>query len=306
MPLFGNRADTAAHAEAMARAAQWQSAFDRGTLPDFVQNRLAEAASGGTPWLSTMTPAELLAARRHGIRPIATVSGTCWYHYGYSWTNGHAEGWHAALNRLRQEAVAAGANAILDVKLRTIKLAVGASMDFTVIGTAVHIDVFPQEREPIVATVSTMEFVRLLEAGIVPTGIAIGACYDWLTASLSTFTGGISGMNGHCRELTQFWEGVRRQALAQLRQDTARMGNGVLAHTHFGQLLKVEGGDKQPTQVLGRHIVIGTVVQVEPNEGVPHGITPVIDMRDDLSALSNRQARGHSAYSLEGEKDGAI
>jgi hypothetical protein len=29
--------------------------------------------------------------------PIAAVSATCWLHYGWSWTEGHAQGWETAL-----------------------------------------------------------------------------------------------------------------------------------------------------------------------------------------------------------------
>jgi hypothetical protein len=43
-----------------------------------------------------MTPAELALARHKGIRPLAMVSGTCWYHYGWSWTEGHV---HASPDR---------------------------------------------------------------------------------------------------------------------------------------------------------------------------------------------------------------
>jgi len=39
----------------------------------------------------------------------------------------------------------------------------------------------PPSNEPIVATVAALEFVKLLEADVVPTGIAIGAHYEWLT-----------------------------------------------------------------------------------------------------------------------------
>ena len=34
--------------------------------------------------------------------------------------------------------------------------------------------------EPVVATVPALEFVKLLESDVVPTGLAIGAQYDWL------------------------------------------------------------------------------------------------------------------------------
>ena len=48
-------------------------------------------------------------------------------------------------------------------------------MDFTLIGTAVYVEGLPPSVEPIVATVPALEFVKLLEADVVPTGIAIGA-----------------------------------------------------------------------------------------------------------------------------------
>ena len=289
---------------ARARADQWQAALTADRLPSFVTTRLNDAAAGRSPWLSTLTPAELLLSRSHGIRPVATVSGTCWYHYGWSWTEGHAKGWHMALGRMKQEAVAAGANAVLDVKLRTVHLkGAEASMDYTVLGTAVAIDGLPPSPDPIIATVPAIEFVRLLEAGITTVGLAIGARYDWLTAGWSTF--GSFGMSGDLRELTTFWEGVRRQALRDLRQDAGRLGNGVLAHTHFGQLFKVER-EKQPTRMLGRHIVLGTVVQCSAHDPVPHAITPVVDMRGPLSPLLEATFKSHLVYGAQADEEGPI
>ena len=298
-----------ANDEAAARSRDWEQSLQHGRLPGFVERRLADASAGRAPWLSTMKPAELLAARSHGVRPIATVSGTCWYHYGYSWTNGHAEGWHMALARMKAEALAAGANAIVDVRLRTIRgIESGTSMDYTVIGTAVRIEGLPPSRDPIVATVTTIEFTRLLEAGIVPVGIAIGAYYDWLTPPrFSPLVGGFASYRTmHWPELSTFWEDVRNQAIAALRADTARMGNGVLAHTQFGQILKREAGDQQPPSFLARYIILGTAIDCEPNQGAPHDIFPVVDMRDGLSPLHAAATARDNAYALETEQDGAI
>ncbi len=69
-------------------------------MPQFIQDRMEAARNGTAPWLATLTPAELLMARSHGIRPIAAVSATCWLHYGWSWTEGHAQGWQKALQTL--------------------------------------------------------------------------------------------------------------------------------------------------------------------------------------------------------------
>ena len=294
----------AASAAAAARGAAWEAALTSKRLPDFVEKRLAAAAAGTTPWLATMTPAELLLVRSHGLRPLATVTGTCWFQYGRSWTEGHAEGWRTALHRLQAEAIACGANAVVDVKMRTAPGGLSASMDYTLIGTAVRLDRLPSSTNPVVATTPAIEFVRLLEADVVPTGIAIGAYYDWLTDY-----GGVSrtlafGGNTPLTTLGQFWENARRHAHQELRQDAARHGNGVLAHTQFGQLIRVER-DKAPDQYLGRHIVIGTVVDRRPGQTIPHDIESVVDMRDELSPLNGAPIEARNAYS-DNETESAI
>ena len=308
MSIFGNlfgQKDPVAAAAAAEREAKWGAALGSGRLPDFVEHRLNEASGGRIPWMSTMSPAELLQSRSLGIRPVATVSGTCWYHFGYSWTNGHAEGWHAALDRLKSEAIAAGANAIVDVKMRTINMTFGDSMDFTVFGTAVKIDGLRPSHDPVVATVSAVEFARLLREGIVPTGVAVGAEYDWLTPYSWNATGMGRWQNMQLTELSDFWQSVRQRAVRNLRSDTRSQGNGVLAHTQFGEIFKVER-DKQPTRFLARFIILGTTVQCTARDAVMATIRPVIDMRDDLSPLTNRRPHGHTAYPVDSDKDGAI
>ena len=351
--MFG-RATPPDPGQSAQRMAEWEQALQHNQLPSFVEARLAAAATGKAPWVATMSAAELGLARSKGIRPLAMVSGTCWQHYGYSWTRGHAEGWHRALARLQKEAQAVGANAVVDVKMRKIDLAIGESMDFTLVGTAVRIDGIKASAHPVVATVPALEFVRLLEADIVPVGIAIGAQYDFLSSSMVfaafggalgggnpasaaaqrlrgnlspaarrrlqartagagisfSFSGNVTGgmrpfTNAPLPELSQFWEGIRRYALAELQRDAQRQGNGVLAHTHFGQLIKIEQGDNNPPRFLGRHIVIGTVVHTKPASGVPHEIHTVVDMRDELSPLSGGTAAVHAAYPLR-EEEGAI
>jgi hypothetical protein len=54
------------------------------------------------------------------------------------------------------------------------------SMDVTLVGTAVHVEGLAPSDDPIVATVPALEFVKLLEADVVPTGIAVGVHYEWL------------------------------------------------------------------------------------------------------------------------------
>ncbi len=291
-------------AQAAAREAAWEGALAHNKLPAFVVERLHASAQGRLPWMSTMTPAELRLARSHGIKPVATVSGTCWYQYGRSWTEGHAAGWRAALQRLRAEAISCGANAVVDVKMRTVHTDLGASMDYTLLGTAVRMESLPASPDPVVATVPALEFVRLLEMGIVPCGLAVGAHFQWLTDSGRAYGGQGSWTNRPLTSLGRFWESIRRDAHRELQADAKRQGTGVLAHTQFSQLLKQEGDKDRPDRYLGRHIVIGTVVDTRRGDGVPHHIRTVVDMRDELSPLLN-ETRGPAANDLH-DREGGI
>ena len=302
------------------RIAEIETALRANRVPPAIKARLEAVRSGRAPWVATMSPAELLSARSHGLRPIAAIAATCWMHYGWSWTQGHAQGWHTAMARLKAEARAAGANVVLDVKMRTIPLAVADSMDFTLIGTAARVEGLPPSDDPILATVPTLEFVKLLEADIVPTGIAVGAQYEWLNdwsgSTNQTFAG-----NVETTVLSQFWEQIRQRAHAELRRNAAGQGNGVLAHINFGQLFKIE--DDKAKRFLGRQIVVATVVDTpratkpltmpwgappwgEPQmpPAIPHAIGMAVDMHAGKTPLTGR-ARHHQSYGTT-EHEGAI
>ena len=293
--------DRAAKELSEKRQAGILEALQVGRVPPMVRERLEGSRSGSLPWIATLTPAELLITRSHGIRPIASVSATCWLHYGWSWTEGHSQGWEAALRRLRAEAKAAGANAVLDVKMRTILLDVENSMDFTLTGTAVRVDGLPPSPEPIVATVPALEFVKLVEADVVPTGIAIGAHYEWMTdwrnRTNLTWMG-----NVECRPLSQLWEMVRQRAHAQLRQNASIQGNGVLAHVNFSQMFERE--QRETKQYLARHIVVATTVDARRGVPIPHDIRMVVDMHAGKTPLTGT-TRHHQSYASNDE-EGAI
>ena len=137
--LSSNPQARAALAASQSRQDDIVAALRSGQPPGGVRKRLEAARDGAAPWIATFSPAEMLIVRSHGMTPVASVSATCWMHYGWSWTEGHAQGWETALQRLRQEAKAAGANAVVDVKMRTVPLDVENSMDFSLVGTAVRL-----------------------------------------------------------------------------------------------------------------------------------------------------------------------
>jgi uncharacterized protein YbjQ (UPF0145 family) len=300
--LRGPSQEELAHrADHQRRQGEMLAFLHSGELPSDIQARLRDARGGTQPWTATLTPAELLIARSHGLRPVATVSATCWLHYGWSWTIGHSEGWAKALARLKEEAHAAGANAVLDVKMRTIPLGGAVSMDFTLVGTAVRVEGLAPSDDPIVATVPALEFVKLLEADVVPTGIAVGAHYEWLmdwnNTARMTFRGNIES-----QQLSQLWERVRTRAHQDLRANARPQGNGVLAHVNFSQSFESEQNNRKA--YLARHIVVATTVDARPGDAIPHDVRIVVDLHAGKTPLTGT-ARHHESYQLD-DTEGAI
>jgi uncharacterized protein YbjQ (UPF0145 family) len=291
----------AAQAASAQRQAEVVDFLQSGNLPGAIKERLEGSCNGKLPWVATLTPAELMIVRSHGLRPIAAVSATCWLHYGWSWTEGHAQGWDIALRRLREEAVAAGANAVLDVKMRTIPLGGVDSMDFTLIGTAVYVDGLPPSGEPVVATVPALEFVKLLEADVVPTGIAIGAHYEWMNDYFRNARMTWQG-NAESKPLSDLWEIVRQRAHQQLRAHARSQGNGVLAHLNFSQMFEQEINNSR--RYLARHIVVATTVDARPGTTFPHEIKMVVDTHAGRTPLSGTRPH-HQSYASN-QAEGAI
>ncbi|HEV2678122.1 MAG TPA: heavy metal-binding domain-containing protein [Aliidongia sp.] len=291
----------AVQAENELRRADIVDSLQHGRVPTATRARLEGSRNGTLPWTATLSPAELLIARSHGLKPVASVSATCWLHHGWSWTEGHAQGWEMALRRLREEAKAAGANAVLDVKMRTIPLGVENSTDFTLIGTAVRVEGLRPSDHPIVATVPALEFVKLLEADVVPTGIAIGAKYHWLTDWRGATNQAWLG-NQETKILSNFWEMIRRDAHAEMRRSAKSQGNGVLAHVNFSQLFEREDGKAK--RFLGRHIVIATTVDARDDVQIAHDIQMVVDMHAGATPLTGTRPH-HQSYASN-EREGGI
>jgi uncharacterized protein YbjQ (UPF0145 family) len=305
-------------AQAQARQQAWALALSKDTVPDLVQDRVRPEAGKPKPWLSTMAPAELHVIHTHGVRPLATVSGTCSIRYGNGAFNGYISdewinlgfGWDRAIARLKREALAARANAVVDVQMRSVPMAEPGTAEFTVIGTAIKFDRLPVSTDPVVATVSALDFVRLAEMDVVVCGIALGTAYDWLYTpfGMTDTRPGAADIARQVRDqlrafrgnalvggLTDFWEKVRREAHARLRAKAESGGNGILARTHFGQLIKVPG--VLPNYV-GRHMVMGTLIDQGPNARriASQNIGVVVDMRGEAALLpGGRPVNGDEA-----------
>jgi len=288
------------------RRAELWAALREDRLPDFVERRLGGARAGLLPWMSTMTPAELMLSQGLGFRPITVVSGACGYRFDRSWGNGHLAGWTTALARMREQALVAGANAVVDVRLRTRTPSDEDIMDFAVAGSAVRLEGLPPSCDPVIATVSAVDFVRLLRDGVVPAGIAIGAKSGWINHQVNRNE--LPPLSWESQPLNRFagqWQRTRKLAVKALRADAERLGNGVLAHTWFEQLLKRKR-EKPPANYLGLFIAIGTVVQYMRGDRVSGAIRPTIDLCEGRSPLDDRVRRDRHTYPVDNDQEGAI
>jgi uncharacterized protein YbjQ (UPF0145 family) len=261
--------DPAEVARQDARMQQWHTALRGNHVPAFVAERLRHTAVGRLPWVSTASPADLLTLRTHGIKTLGMVSGNCWYHFGFSWTEGHRDGWRTALKRMQHEASLMGAHAIVEVRLVTRQSTDRDdenSMDYSATGTAVTITGFPKIDTPLVATVSQLEFARLLEAGILPVGLAVGAHFEWMADPYGQADASRSYFNQELPSLGYFQKRVRETALAALKRDAREQkGTGILGRTQFTEMFCERGTREEPTQYLCRHIAFGTVIQHKKN-----------------------------------------
>jgi hypothetical protein len=207
---------------------------------------------------------------------------------------------------LRDEARAAGANAVVDVKMRTIPVDIENSMDFSLVGTAVKVDGLAPSEEPIVATVPALEFVKLLEADIVPTGIAIGAEYRWITDWQGRTDNLFWVGNTENTLLSNHWRNVRERAYQRLKEDTQWQGNGALAYVNFSQMFEseVEQNETKRKQYLARHIVIATVIDQPRAKPLMHDFRMVVDMHAGKTPLTGTRAH-HQSYASN-EEEGPI
>jgi hypothetical protein len=146
-----------------------------------------------------------------------------------------------------------------------------------------------------------LEFVKLLEADVVPTGIAVGACYEWLADWQGNAARRWMG-NIEATKLSNLWNRVRRRSYNELRNNARGQGNGVLAHIDFSQMFEAERDDVK--QYLARHIVVATTVDTRAGAQFPHETKIVVDMHAGATPLVGT-TRHHQSYESNDE-EGAI
>jgi uncharacterized protein YbjQ (UPF0145 family) len=223
-------------------------------LPPIALERVAEGRRSGT-WSSALSTAEFAGVRAAGFAPVGQVLGSAVYHIGYAaryqcagaWTSGwggrsttevSSGGWSAfaplvralydarrtAIGRMVAETSALGGDGVVGVRLHVGQFPAGG-LEFRALGTAVRAQGDRHVKKPFTSHLSGQEFAKLVLAGWIPVGLALGISIgsrhdDWQTRSQTRWRAGNNEVEGY----TELVNLARHDARRQLEGDVRRFG----------------------------------------------------------------------------------
>ena len=266
----------AAAEEERERDARSLASLEAGGLPLRAQERLArQAASGARPalWTSDLSVGEFLSTRTLRFEALGQVLGASIYHIAYNvsqfqspysaelsfFSQALYEARDRALGRLRQEAAALGAHGVVGVRLEHKAYEWGANLlDFTAIGTAVHLPGAAPLKRLFLSDLSGQELLTLLRAGCVPVDIALGCCAYYVITWAKRF---------QSSELPHFTEAVyqaRHLALSRMASEARQVGaHGIVGSNLHLRVHEVGAGrfhDKSIQDHVIEFAAVGTAV----------------------------------------------
>jgi uncharacterized protein YbjQ (UPF0145 family) len=277
------------------------------------------AGSGGA-WDSALRAGDFAAVRSVGFEPVGQVFGAAGYYLstvlgagcpgtsadsllrdappqtagtsGWAGAPGPAakvarglfEGRQTAIDRMTRQCADLGGHGIVGAALRIREipsdgLTVGA-IEFTVIGTAVRASDCPPLRRPFASDLSGPDFAKLIMAGWVPAGIALGIAVTGLHDDLAaTRSGPWRTGNAEVPGYTALLIKVRQDARHRLERAVRSVGaDGVVVSA---MTLRVRGDPCRAhpggTDYFAEAITTGTAIArfADPRAATPPGLSVV-------------------------------
>jgi uncharacterized protein YbjQ (UPF0145 family) len=236
-------------------------------LPPAAESRLAEIRRSGT-WGSALSADEFTAIKSVGFEPVGQVLGAAVYNIGYTGGFNCPGAWagyggfvapyrsvtsvsgvgglgsfgpmvrtlyearRKALSRMTAECAELGGHGVVGVSLSIGGFPAGG-LEFKAIGTAVRAPGAVPLPQPFTSDLSGQDFAKLIMAGWVPAGMALGISIgarhdDWLTVTQTSWGAGNTEVHGYSDLVHQ----ARHDARMQLEKDVTRLGgSGVVVST---------------------------------------------------------------------------
>jgi uncharacterized protein YbjQ (UPF0145 family) len=131
---------------------------------------------------------------------------------------------HKAIDRMSAECTALGGHGVVSASIEIGRFPAGG-LEFKAIGTAVRAPGGVPLARPFTSDLSGQDFAKLIMAGWVPAGFALGISIgarhdDWLTINQTSWGAGNSEVVGYTDLVNQ----GRHDARAQLERDVTRLG----------------------------------------------------------------------------------
>lgn len=319
MPLFGHRRPTATPPPTTppgpgprppGRDVEDQEALARGDLPVSVQERLARERDRGLPWTSTLTVSDWAVGHALGVVPLGQVMGSSLYHTGWtympSWQSGELQAptqaaynvRTLALERMRQEAALLGASGVIAVRIQRNAYEWGEHMtEFTAAGTAVRVTGAALPKRPFLATVDGTDLLRLVRAGHVPLGVALGLSVAYVYTDWGSQMQEMGWTNQEMASFTQATYDIRRLAMDRLEREARAIGaDGVIAYDTSMEVTAIErsgggmaggmggmgGGQGDHTDHIIEYAAIGTAIGRMASASAATTTAPVLSLRDPV------------------------
>lgn len=262
------------------RAEDTLRALQQNQLPRYIQTRIQQQRAASLPWTSGLSVNEWLVFSKLKLKPLGLVAGSCFYHIGYSMAN-YAGAWYSrdlstqeqalmggrrtALERMQQEAIALGAHAVVGVQLKVHQPGFyGHETEFIAIGTAIAVAGLPAPERPLICTVTGEDFLKLLQVGSIPIGVALGACVHYQYTSRQDQFQATSFWNAEVPTYSEAIYHTRDRAVKNMWDDARHLGaSGVLAHDTKLRVMDVEverGQNDEREDHIVEFLSIGTAV----------------------------------------------
>ncbi len=282
-------------------------------LPGGAGARAARPRPGGT-WGSALTTAEFAAIRAVGFEPVGQVIGAAVYAAGSASWSSCPGAWgpagpgagaqaslgplvqamyqarQAAIERMAAQCAALGGHGVVGVRLARGTFTLGG-LEFTAIGTAVRAPgVARGQRAPFTCDLSGQDFAKLIMAGWVPAGLALGIAMgsrhdDRATTRQARRWSGNAEVAGWTALVGQ----CRHEARNKLAGDVRRLGGeGVVIAA-----MQLRVRERDCPVAVGRrdHIVeatlVGTAIAAFARTGQPPALAVM-----SLGPRSRQTARG--------------
>jgi uncharacterized protein YbjQ (UPF0145 family) len=278
-------------------------------IPAAAGRRLGGA---GRPFTSSLSVPEALLVREAGLEPISLVMGIAYYNVGLlglqrgaavgragstleartlelrNLTNAWNEARRLSVARLREEAVAAGADAVVGVTIRrTEREWTSALIEFVATGTAVRATREPLATAagPALSNLSGQDVAKLVRHGVRPVGIVGGSAVVYVGASGDQRRRSTGMMSSRVnQELPDFTDGVY-QVRASVMDRVTREAEALSADGVVGVTFDRRGGRRDheangaaTVDVIIEMHVIGTAIVDVPGEHpspVPSMVLPL-------------------------------